>query len=259
MKERSNVRPIEFWLTEEKLQSIYSANYWNDIEEEKKKDYWIIDGNYQRCLDYLDISGLLHEYREAEKIVAAIPKDHIKIADLAAGTGWTSALLSKLPNVSEVHAVEVSQHRLGELFEHSIRMMEGDAQKIYRHLGSFYDLMFDDESIDLIFLSQAFHHADRPLPLLVECDRVLKTGGVIILTGEHHISAKLIIRRFLRLLIYERKFVTTFHDLFPPDRKYGDHYYQVSEYEFMFRTMGYRLEGYTLRNGNVMYAAKKLA
>lgn len=251
------MRPIDIWLTDEQLANIYSSSYWNNPEEEKKKDWWIADGNYQRCLNYLDRSGLLHEYREAEKIVATLPGNSIKIADVAAGIGWTSALLSKLPNVSEVHAVEVSQHRLGDLFKHSIRMLEGDTLKLYRHLGSFYDLKFENDSLDLIFLSQAFHHADRPLHLLVECDRVLKAGGHFVIIGEHYIGAKQIIRRFFRTLIKENKLVTAFHDLFPPDQDSGDHYYRVSDYEFMFRTMGYQLEHRVLQNGNAMYVAKK--
>lgn len=251
------MRSIDVWLTDEELATIYSTNYWNDIEKEKEKDWWIADGNYQRCLDYLERSGLLHEYREAEKVVAAFPGDSIKIADLAAGIGWTSALLSTLPNVGEVHAVEVSRHRLGDLFEHSVRMMKGDEQKLHRYLGSFYDLKFEDESLDLIFLSQAFHHAARPLALLVEFDRVLKAGGWVILIGEHYLGGKQIVKRFLRMLIKEGKPVTAFHKLFPPDFDSGDHYYRLSDYKFMFRTMGYRLEYYILQNDNVMYVAKK--
>ena len=251
------MRPIDIWLTDEELAGIYSASYWNNIEEEKKKDWWIVDGNYQRCLDYLDQSGLIHEYREAEKAVMAYPRSSIKMADIAAGIGWVSALLSKLPNVSEVHAVELSQHRLGELFEHSIRMMDGDAMKIHRHLGSFYDLRFDNNSLDIVFLSQAFHHADRPLSLLVECDRVLKAGGCLIMIGEHFISAKQIARRFFRTLIKERRLATTFYELFPPDQSSGDHYYRVSDYKVMFRLMNYKLEHHFLRNGNLMLIACK--
>lgn len=82
--------------------------------------------------------------------------------------------------------------------------MKGDELKIYRHLGSFYDLGFEAESIDPIFLSQAFHYADRSLHLLQECDRVLKRNGAIVLIGEHCIGIRQFVRRLLRTLIREK-------------------------------------------------------
>ena len=63
------MRTIEKWLTDEELKSIYTSLYWNDIEEEKKKEWWIEDGDYEKCLNYLKTSKLLYEYKEAEKFV----------------------------------------------------------------------------------------------------------------------------------------------------------------------------------------------
>ncbi len=34
----TNLLPVVQWLTDDELAAIYSSNYWNDIEEEKKKD-----------------------------------------------------------------------------------------------------------------------------------------------------------------------------------------------------------------------------
>ncbi len=251
------VRQIENWLTDEQQASLYSAEYWNDIEEEKKKEWWIADGDYSRCLNYLQKSGLLVDFCGAEALIRGACGSGLKIADLAAGIGWTSALLSRLPNISEVHAVEISQHRLGVLFEHGVRMMKGDEAKIYRHLGSFYELRFEAESIDLIFLSQAFHHADRPLRLLQECDRVLTQNGAIVLIGEHCIGIRQFVRRLLRTLILEKKLVTGFDALFPPDPVLGDHYYTLSDYRFMFRSMGYKLDYFVQSSGNAMFFARK--
>lgn len=257
LEDAPKMRPIESWLSDDQLASIYSSEYWNNTEEEKKKEFWIADGDYQKCLYYLRRSKLLYEYEEAEKHVKACPGTELKLADLAAGIGWTSALLSKLPNVSEVHAVEISKHRLGDLFEHSSKMLGGDDNKLYRHLGSFYDLKFDDQSIDLIFLSQAFHHADKPFALLNECDRVLRKGGKMLLIGEHYIGVKTMARRILSNLIRKRKLVTNFSELFPPDEKLGDHYYRRSDYYFMLGSMGYKINHQILDTGKVIYIADK--
>lgn len=248
---------IENWLSEEQLGSIYTSSYWNDIDEEKKKEWWIEDGNYAKCLNYLKSSKLLYEYQESQKFIGNFPGDSIKIADLAAGIGWTSALLSKLPKVSEIHAVEISKHRLDSLFQHSVKMLSGEDNKIFRHLGSFYDLHFDDNSIDIIYLSQAFHHADNPLRLLIECDRVLKSRGRIILVGEHYIGVDKIIRRFLSTLIKSKKVTTNFYKLFAPDHMSGDHYYRCSDYYFMFGAMGYDVKHQVLENDNAIYIADK--
>ena len=198
--------PITKWLSEEQVNTIYSSEYWNNLEEEKNKDWWIIDGNYQRCLNYLQKSGLMDEYKDAEIYISGIPQTNLKIVDLAAGIGWTSGLLSKLDNVAEIYSVEISEHRLGDLFQESIKMTNGNENKIHRFLGSFYDLKLSNETLDIVFLSQAFHHADRPLNLLVECDRVLKPGGSIVLIGEHYFTFFDIIRGFFRSIIKGKKF-----------------------------------------------------
>ena len=87
------MREINSWLSDEELKSIYTSSYWNDINEEKKKEWWIEDGNYKKCLDYLDSSKLLYEYQQSEKFIKDFSTESIKIADLAAGIGWTSVLL----------------------------------------------------------------------------------------------------------------------------------------------------------------------
>ena len=145
------MREIKSWITDEELSFITTSSYWNDVEEEMKKPMWIVDGDYKKCLNYLKSSKLLYEYQIAEKFVKEFSGRDLKIADIAAGIGWTSALLSKLPFVEEVHAVDISKHRLGSLFEHSIKMISGEEKKIYRYLGNFYDLRFDDKSMDIIF------------------------------------------------------------------------------------------------------------
>lgn len=251
------MKEIQNWLSDKELELIYTSSYWNDIEKEKKKEWWIEDGNYDRCLKYLDSSKLMFEYQQAEEFVKNFSRESIKVVDLASGIGWTSALLSKLSNVEEVHAVEISKHRLSILFEHSIKMLNGNESKISRYLGNFYDLKFQQSSIDIIFMSQAFHHANKPLNLLIECDRILKRDGRIIIVGEHFIGTKAIIKKFMITLIKTRKFITNFYQLFPPDQELGDHYYRQSDYYFMFRSMGYDIEHQQLQKGSMIYIADK--
>lgn len=252
------LRPVESWLSDDQLKDIYSARYWNDLEVEKEKDlWWIVDGNYKKCLDYLKKSGLLDEYYDAEALVKSLPQKNMKVADLAAGIGWTSSLLSRIDSISEVHSVEISQHRLSELYEHAAKMLDADENKLFRYIGSFYDLKVEDNTFDIIFFSQAFHHADRPLHLLVECDRVLKPGGRIILIGENYFTPFKKMKGFVRNIVKERKFEIDFYKIFPTDPDLGDHYYRVSDYRFMFNAMGYEMTVQKAKTGSAMYFGTK--
>jgi ubiquinone/menaquinone biosynthesis C-methylase UbiE len=254
---RSDLSEVQPWLSESRLSEIYTASYWNNIEAEKQKEWWVEDGDYQKCHRYLERSGLMREYEQAEAFIRDIPRTDLRVADLAAGMGWTSALISKISNVAEVHAVEISRHRIERLFPHSIHMFSGRADKVHRYLGSFYDLQFEAHSMDVVFLSHAFHHANRPLQLIVECDRVLKPGGRIIVAGEHEIGWRTITRRFLSLLLRQRKVITDFRRLFPPDPVLGDHYYRYSDYCLLFGGLEYEVQHRVAASGNGLYVADK--
>lgn len=249
--------PVERWLSSDELKRIYSSEYWNDIEIERKKEWWIDEKGAGQLLSYLESSGLQAEFNAAKKIIAALPGDKLIVADLAAGTGWASALLTRIPRVARVHAVEISDHRIGELFEKTFRLLDGDEAKIRRYLGSFYSLNFSDSSIDVAFLSQAFHHADKPFFLLMEIHRVLKQGGSVILAGEHFINFARIIKRFIKSTLIERKPSLSFYSLFPPDPVLGDHYYRISDYYFLAYSLGFKIELYRLDTGNAMYILTK--
>jgi SAM-dependent methyltransferase len=240
--------PVEHWLDDGALRSIYSSQYWNDLAAERAKEWWIADGSeaaYARLRAYLEESGLMGDYRVGEAYVTGMTSAQLSIADLASGIGWTSSLLSKLPNVGRVQAVEISQHRLELLFPQAVKMFGGDWTKITRNLGSFYRLKFDDASLDIVFMSSSFHHAENPLRLLTEVDRVLRSGGRLILIGESHISRLAMARRIAKMLLTRRRLVTNFFELFPPDNELGDHYYRESDYYLFAQMLGYRVLKYS--------------
>jgi ubiquinone/menaquinone biosynthesis C-methylase UbiE len=113
--------------------------------------------------------------------------------------------------------------------------------------------------MDVVFMSHAFHHADRPVQLLGECDRVLKPGGRVLVSGEHEIGLRLLTRRFLAALLRERRLVTNFRRLFPPDPILGDHYYRYADYSQLFEPLGYELQHRVAASGNGLYIGDKPA
>ena len=253
------MKAIKQWISDEELAAMFSSSYWTDVEQERKKPFWIEDGNFQPCLDYLDEAGLTKEYRVAESM-ASLEKTGSVVLDLAAGIGWASALLAKLDTVDKVIAVELSKHRL-ELVPRSCEMFDSDASKIERYLGSFYDLKLPDVSVDCVVMVQAFHHANRPLHLLVEVDRVLKPGGKFVIAGEHVISPLRAAAKIGVQALKQKNFDFSSQDIWPPDDVLGDHYYFNGDYQLLFRLLGYDLEVEEVREQAVsrVYAAKKPA
>jgi ubiquinone/menaquinone biosynthesis C-methylase UbiE len=243
------LKPVTRWLDQQELKTVYSSEFWNDLSEEQKKEWWITEGadSYKRLKKFLEESGLIRDYRLAEQFISRISRQDLAVADLAAGIGWTSVLMSKLPNVGSVHAVEISQHRIEKLLPKAIRMFEGEAAKINRYIGSFYNLGFENGSMDVVLLSQAFHHAANPLRLLTEIDRILKPGGRMILIGENYVGFKSIVRRFIKTLLVQKRICSNFYELFPPADDSGDHYYRISDYRFFMQLMGYEVVDFSVQ------------
>ncbi len=231
------------WAEPESIRNAYSAAYWNDPSQERDKPFWISDASDLRLKQYLRDSGLLEEFDLA---IVALRKSGMlggKVLDVASGVCWTSALLSKVDAIEQVDALEFSWHRIHDLAPRVIENLGGKPEKIQRTFGSFYDIASHHRQYyDLVMMSQAFHHADQPLRLLQECDAALKNTGTIVLIGEHLIDWVRFIKRVVRTMLYERRLTFDFFDLFKPDEVTGDHYYRPDHYDFLFRSMGYRVE-----------------
>lgn len=107
-------------------------------------------------------------------------------------------------------------------------------------------------------MSQTFYDANKRFLLLHECDRVLAENGGIVIIGEHNMNAIKYIRRFASELFTHKNLTFNFYELFKPNPVLGDHYYRVSDYYFLFKSMGYTLKHKKLSSGNLMLIADKI-
>ena len=98
------------------------------------------------------------------------------IADLGAGEGTLSQLLAQ--RAKKVIAVDNSEKMVA--YGSELASKHGFANLEYR-LGDIESPPVDAESVDLVFLSQALHHAQNPQAALRAAFRILKPGGRIVL------------------------------------------------------------------------------
>jgi ArsR family transcriptional regulator len=97
------------------------------------------------------------------------------IADLGAGEGTLSQLLAQ--RAKKVIAVDNSERMVA--YGAELANKHGVANLEYR-LGDIEDPPIDRSSVDLVFLSQALHHAQNPANAIKAAHRILKPGGRLV-------------------------------------------------------------------------------
>lgn len=103
-------------------------------------------------------------------------KDGDKVLDLGCGNGYYSYLLSKLPiklNITgidnHVSAIDDARNRVGE---RNVKFIIGNAEKI----------PFQKNYFDKVVMSEIIEHVKDDIEVLKEARRVLKPGGILVLT-----------------------------------------------------------------------------
>ena len=108
----------------------------------------------------------------------------LRVLDLAAGTGWLSAYLSRFDEIGAIDALDSSRSNLEIMLPGVVERMGGIAAKIRPIRALFAPLLVEDGTYDLIVASSALHHAPRMADVLQECHRVVKPGGAMVLLNE---------------------------------------------------------------------------
>lgn len=253
------------WLGDDEIRAIEYADYWNDEEEERGKEWYILDGDFSRMENYLKEAGFPQQLEEIVRVMKDRLERNLSGAgiDLAAGNLWAVPYLLNLGQIDKIYCLEYSRHRLLKLGPAVLKHYRVPRDKVVLVLGNFYKLKLDDDSLDFVFMSSSFHHADRPGELLAEINRVLKPAGVVIIIGEHIPPSiiktyaihfiKVIIATIVPTAIQRRVFRRTFQvdkllpkgsELLPYDPMMGDRCHFQSEYRKMFREGGFKLAGH---------------
>jgi ubiquinone/menaquinone biosynthesis C-methylase UbiE len=119
-------------------------------------------------------------YARRHEIVAALGlKAGMAVADIGAGTGlFTRLMAEKVGADGKVYAVDIAP----EFLEH----IAADAKKhgrkqIVTLQGNQETTHLPAEALDLVFLSDVYHHLERPEKTLASLRQALKPGGKLVL------------------------------------------------------------------------------
>ncbi|MCZ9955677.1 class I SAM-dependent methyltransferase [Brachyspira hyodysenteriae] len=110
--------------------------------------------------------------------------DYNKLLDIGCGTGYLINMLKKYKATAEFYGLDLSEEMINISKSKNIK----DAEFI---LGSANKLPFNDNTFDIVTCIQSFHHYPYPDEAMKEVYRVLKKGGIYILsdTGVGGIAA----------------------------------------------------------------------
>ncbi|HJH54464.1 MAG TPA: class I SAM-dependent methyltransferase, partial [Brachyspira hyodysenteriae] len=110
--------------------------------------------------------------------------DYNKLLDIGSGTGYLINKLKKYKATAEFYGLDLSEEMINISKSKNIK----DAEFI---LGSANKLPFNDNTFDIVTCIQSFHHYPYPDEAMKEVYRVLKKGGIYILsdTGVGGIAA----------------------------------------------------------------------
>lgn len=118
-------------------------------------------------------------YAHRHEIVAAIGLEPgMTVADLGAGTGlFTRLFADKVGPTGKVYAVDIAQPFLDHIRAESAKRGQ---KQVLTVLGSQDSTNLPPESVDLVFLSDVYHHLEKPQKTLASIRRALRPRGRLV-------------------------------------------------------------------------------
>lgn len=152
-----------------------------------------------------------------------------RILEIGAGGAWLSAELSKLPNVVEVIATDVSPRALKEQAPKVFKLLNANTAKITRIPGDFHKLDFPSGSFDFVVGAAVLYDATNIVQVLREAKRLLKPGGRFVAIRE---PVWPLVKIKSRAKIMAKLLATGINDRF----------YTLSDYKEFFKQAGLPVE-----------------
>lgn len=129
-----------------------------------------VDCNYLNAVKQLDWDRYLSE--------------GCTVLDIGCGGGWLTAYLSNNKKIARIIAIDSSINYLENFLPDVVEQMNGNISKVETVQGFFSPVIMETESVDVIVISSAMHHADGITGVMEEYKRVLKPNGFLLILNE---------------------------------------------------------------------------
>ena len=144
---------------------------------------WYMGRQIAQVMSHYGIDWLERKEREMEENTSLLLKNlavkpGMLIADIGAGSGYHSALLSKMVGTGKVFAVDVEPEMIGYLNE---RIKQEKLARIVPVLSTEQKVSLPENTVDMMLLVDVYHEFSYPYEMALSMRAALKPGGKLVL------------------------------------------------------------------------------
>ena len=144
---------------------------------------WYMSRQIAQVMSHYGIDWLERKEREMEENTSLLLKNlavkpGMFIADIGAGSGYHSALLSKMVGTGKVFAVDVEPEMIGYLNE---RIRQEKLSRIVPVLSTEQKVSLPENTVDMMLLVDVYHEFSYPYEMALSMRAALKPGGKLVL------------------------------------------------------------------------------
>jgi ubiquinone/menaquinone biosynthesis C-methylase UbiE len=128
-------------------------------------------------------------YAQRHEIVAALNlTPGLAVADIGAGTGlFTRLFAEKVGPTGTVYAVDIAPRFLEHIAADAKKRRQTHVMTV---LGSQDSINLPRESVDLVFLSDVYHHLEKPEKMLASIRQALRPGGRLVVIDFDRVAGR---------------------------------------------------------------------
>jgi ubiquinone/menaquinone biosynthesis C-methylase UbiE len=144
---------------------------------------WYMGRQIAHVMSHYGIDWLEREEREMEENTSLLLKNlavkpGMVVADIGAGSGYHSALLSKMVGTGKVFAVDVEPEMIAYL---NARIKQEKLSRIVPVLSTEQKVSLPENAIDMMLLVDVYHEFSFPYEMALSMRAALKPGGKLVL------------------------------------------------------------------------------
>jgi ubiquinone/menaquinone biosynthesis C-methylase UbiE len=123
-----------------------------------------------------------HRTQIVKHVIESLSGDGLNFLEVGAGSSVGTATASKCSNVSHAIALDYDAFSLAKIVPVVFDNLGVDKSKVSTHVGTFSDTGQSEASVDVIYAGGALHHCVDFHDAFNEAFRILKPGGVFLIS-----------------------------------------------------------------------------